>query len=192
MILLIDNYDSFTYNLMQYFAVLGEKIKVVKNDKISLEDIKKIDPEIIVISPGPGKPKDAGISLKIVEKLKSKYPIFGVCLGHQIIANAFGADIVRAKEIMHGKTSFIKNIGKGVFKGLEEKFKVARYHSLIIDEKTLSDEFEITAKTEKNEIMGIRHKKYMIEGVQFHPEAILSENGLLILSNFLKEVRGII
>lgn len=190
MILLIDNYDSFTYNLMQYFGLLGEEIKVVKNDSITLNEIERIDPEIIVISPGPGRPEEAGISLKLIKKFKGRYPILGVCLGHQAIANSFGANIIRAEQVMHGKTSLIKNNGHGVFKGLRESFNVARYHSLIVEEKTLSDEFEITAKTEKNEIMGIRHKKYILEGVQFHPEAILSENGLEILANFLKEVRG--
>ncbi|MGM0507667.1 MAG: anthranilate synthase component II [Fusobacteriota bacterium] len=189
MILMIDNYDSFTYNLVQYFGILGEEIEVIRNDKLSLEDIRKIDPEAIVISPGPGTPDDAGISLEIIENLKGDYPILGVCLGHQAIGQVFGSKIVHAENIMHGKTSKIYHENMGVFKNLENPLEATRYHSLIIDKNTLGKDLQITAWTKENEIMGIRHKKYFIEGVQFHPESILTKSGLKMLENFLNEIR---
>ncbi|BDU50279.1 anthranilate synthase component II [Haliovirga abyssi] len=189
MILLIDNYDSFTYNIVQYLGMLGEDVKVYRNDKISIEEIEKIKPEAIVISPGPCTPNEAGISLEVVKQLKGKYPIFGVCLGHQTIGQAFGAEIIRASRIMHGKISKINHLDKGVFNGLKNPIEATRYHSLIIKNGTLPDEVEVTAWTKEDEIMAIKHKKYLIEGVQFHPESILTEDGLKMLENFMKEVR---
>lgn len=189
MILMIDNYDSFTYNLVQYFGILGEEIEVVRNDKITIKEVEKKNPEAIIISPGPGTPEDAGISLELVDKLKGKFPIFGVCLGHQTIGQVFGSKVVRADKIMHGKISKMYHNDKGVFKGLNNPLEATRYHSLIIERESLSDELEITAWTDEDEIMGVRHKKYLIEGVQFHPESILTEDGLKMLKNFLLEVR---
>ena len=190
MILMIDNYDSFTYNLVQYFGILGEEIEVVRNDKITIEEIEKKNPEAIIISPGPGTPEDAGISLELIGKLKGKFPIFGVCLGHQTIGQVFGSKVVRADKIMHGKISKMYHNDKGVFKGLNNPLEATRYHSLIIEKDSLSDELEITAWTDEDEIMGVKHKKYLIEGVQFHPESILTEDGLKMLENFLLEVRA--
>jgi anthranilate synthase/aminodeoxychorismate synthase-like glutamine amidotransferase len=186
MILVIDNYDSFTYNLVQYLGEMGQTLKVYRNDKISLEDIKRIKPDYIVISPGPGGPKDAGISKEVIKEFAGMIPILGVCLGHQCIAEVFGAKIVRAQRIMHGKTSKIFHNKQSIFKNIESPFSATRYHSLIVKKGTLPKDLEIIAKTKDNEIMGIRHKKYSLWGVQFHPESILTENGKKLLKNFLK------
>lgn len=191
MILVIDNYDSFTYNLVQYLKDIEQDIKVFRNNKITIDEIISLQPEFILISPGPSTPDNAGISLAVVEKLKGKIPIFGVCLGHQTIAQAFGSKITRAKEPVHGKVHSIRNNGTGVFTNVKNPLKVTRYHSLIVDKATLTNELEITAETEDGEIMGIRHKSYLIEGVQFHPEAILSECGRQILCNFLDRIRKV-
>ena len=186
MLLMIDNYDSFTYNLVQYFSELGQEVVVERNDKISLKEIKNLNPEFLVLSPGPCTPNEAGISLDIVCNFKGKIPMLGVCLGHQSIGQAFGGKITHAKTIMHGKTSDIHHTNKGVFKGLSNPFTATRYHSLVIDRESLPDCFEITAWTDDEEIMGIRHKELFIEGVQFHPESILSEHGHDLLRNFIK------
>jgi len=191
MILMLDNYDSFTYNLVHYLGELGEDVQVYRNDKITVEEIEESDPEIIMISPGPCTPKEAGISIDLVNRFKGNKPIFGVCLGHQSIAQAFGAKIVKAKKLLHGKTSEIFHDGKGIYKGIENPFVATRYHSLIIDKKTLPKEFEISAWTLQDEIMGIRHKKYQIEGVQFHPESILTVRGKDLLKNYLNETRTV-
>jgi len=191
MILMLDNYDSFTYNLVHYLGELGEDVQVYRNDKITVEQIEQSDPEIIMISPGPCTPKEAGISIDLVNRFKGNKPIFGVCLGHQSIAQAFGAKIVKAKKLLHGKTSEIYHDGKGIYKGIENPFVATRYHSLIIDKKTLPKEFEISAWTLQDEIMGIRHKKYQIEGVQFHPESILTVRGKDLLKNYLNETRTV-
>lgn len=186
MILMIDNYDSFTYNLVHYLGELGEKVTTIRNDDITLDEINSLDPEIIVISPGPCTPKDAGLSIDIIKEYAGKKPILGVCLGHQSIADAYGADIIRAERLLHGKTSEIFHNNTGIFDGIPNPFEATRYHSLIIDRETLSDDFEITAWTKEDEIMGIRHKKLLIEGVQFHPESVLTTYGKDILNNFLK------
>jgi anthranilate synthase component 2 len=186
MLLMIDNYDSFTYNLVQYFSELGQEVVVERNDKISLKEIKNLKPEFLVLSPGPCTPNEAGISLDIVSNFKGKIPMLGVCLGHQSIGQAFGGKITHAKTIMHGKTSDIHHINKGVFKGLSNPFTATRYHSLVIERESLPDCFEITAWTDDEEIMGIRHKELYIEGGQFHPESILSEYGHDLLRNFIK------
>lgn len=191
MILMLDNYDSFTYNLVHYLGELGEDVEVYRNDKITVEQIEQADPEIIMISPGPCTPKEAGISIDLVNRFKGNKPIFGVCLGHQSIAQAFGAKIVKAKKLLHGKTSEIFHDGKGIYKGIENPFVATRYHSLIIDKKTLPKEFEISAWTKQDEIMGIRHRKYQIEGVQFHPESILTVRGKDLLKNYLNETRTV-
>jgi len=193
MILMIDNYDSFTYNLVQYLGELGADVIVERNDQITLDEIEKLAPERIMISPGPCTPSEAGISIDVIHHFKGQLPIFGVCLGHQSIGQAFGGDIIRAKEIMHGKTSAIYHQDTGLFKGLNDPFEATRYHSLVIDQTTLPDCLEVTAwtKTENgdnDEIMGVRHKKYAIEGVQFHPESILTEHGHDMLQNFLTMV----
>ena len=187
MLLMIDNYDSFTYNLVQYLAEIGQEVKVVRNDKISIEEINKLNPQYIVISPGPCTPNEAGISLELIEAFKGKIPILGVCLGHQSIGQAFGGKIVHAKTIMHGKTSKISHNNKGVFRGIKNPFIATRYHSLVIEKHTLPNCFDITAWTDDNEIMGIKHKELAIEGVQFHPESILSEHGHDLLKNFLDQ-----
>jgi anthranilate synthase/aminodeoxychorismate synthase-like glutamine amidotransferase len=187
MLLMIDNYDSFTYNLVQYLAEIGQEVKVVRNDKISIEEINKLNPRYIVISPGPCTPNEAGISLELIEAFKGKIPILGVCLGHQSIGQAFGGKIVHAQTIMHGKTSKISHNNKGVFRGIKNPFVATRYHSLVIDRESLPNCFDITAWTDDNEIMGIKHKKLAIEGVQFHPESILSEHGHDLLKNFLDQ-----
>ena len=186
MLLMIDNYDSFTYNLVQYFSELGQEVVVERNDKISLKEIKNLNPEFLVLSPGPCTPNEAGISLEIVSNFKGKIPMLGVCLGHQSIGQAFGGKITHAKTIMHGKTSDIHHTNKGVFKGLSNPFTATRYHSLVIERESLPECFEITAWTDDEEIMGIRHKELYIEGVQFHPESILSEYGHDLLRNFIK------
>jgi len=190
-VVMVDNYDSFTYNLVQYFGELGADVTVVRNDEMTVEDIDALSPDKIVISPGPCTPTEAGISVETIEKFSKKYPILGVCLGHQSIGVAFGGDIVHAKSIMHGKTSPVYHQNQGVFKGLNNPFIATRYHSLVIDQKTLPDCLEITAWTENesgniDEIMGIRHKEFDIEGVQFHPESILTEHGHDMLKNFLE------
>ena len=187
MLLMIDNYDSFTYNLVQYLAEIGQEVEVVRNDKISIEEINKLNPRYIVISPGPCTPNEAGISLELIEAFKGKIPILGVCLGHQSIGQAFGGKIVHAQTIMHGKTSKIFHNNKGVFRGIKVPFVATRYHSLVIEKQTLPNCFDITAWTDDNEIMGIKHKKLAIEGVQFHPESILSEHGHDLLKNFLDQ-----
>ena len=186
MILMIDNYDSFTYNLVHYFGELGEEVTTIRNDDITIDGINELNPDIIVISPGPCTPKEAGISVDIVKEFSGEKPILGVCLGHQSIGDAFGADIVRAERLVHGKTSEIFHNSTGIFKDIPNPFEATRYHSLIIDKKTLSDDFEITAWTKEDEIMGIRHKTLLIEGVQFHPESVLTIYGKDILNNFLK------
>ncbi|WP_312742406.1 aminodeoxychorismate synthase component 2 [Cedecea neteri] len=186
MLLLIDNYDSFTWNLYQYFCELGEEVLVKRNDEIGLDDITLLAPKKLVISPGPCTPTEAGISLAAINHFAGQLPILGVCLGHQAIAQAFGATIVRAEQVMHGKTSAISHNGSGVFHGLNNPLTVTRYHSLLIDPDTLPDCFEVTAWTDKQEIMGIRHRSLDLEGVQFHPESILSEQGHALLANFLQ------
>lgn len=185
MLLMIDNYDSFTYNIVQYFGELGQEVVTVRNDQVTLEQIEAMRPERICISPGPKAPKDAGISLDILREFKGKLPILGVCLGHQAIGEAFGGKVIRAKQVMHGKTSLIAHTGEGVFKDLPSPFTVIRYHSLAIERASLPSCLEVTAWTDDGEIMGVRHKDYDIEGVQFHPESILSEHGHQLLKNFL-------
>jgi len=186
MLLMIDNYDSFTYNLVQYLGELGEEILVKRNDCITLDEIEKLAPERIVISPGPCTPYEAGISIDLIKKFTGRIPILGVCLGHQAIGAAFGADIVRADKLMHGKTSMIYHDGKTIFKNVDNPFVATRYHSLIIKKGTLSSDFEVSAWTEDDIIMGVRHKEHILEGVQFHPESILTESGKKILRNFIK------
>ena len=185
MILMIDNYDSFTYNLVHYLGELGEEVVVFRNDKITLEGVGRLDPEMILISPGPCTPKEAGISVDLIKEFFGRKPMLGVCLGHQSLAYARGGNIVRAKRLLHGKTSMIHHDAKGIYSGIPDPFEATRYHSLIVEEKSLPDEFEISAWTDEGEIMGIRHKEYVIEGVQFHPESILTHFGKDILKNFL-------
>ena len=185
MILLIDNYDSFTWNLYQYFCELGAEVLVRRNDALTLEEIAALAPEKIVISPGPCTPNESGISLAVIARYAGQVPLLGVCLGHQAIAQVFGATIVRAAKVMHGKTSPIYHNGQGVFQGLNNPLTVTRYHSLLIDPATLPECFEVTARSESGEIMAIRHREWDLEGVQFHPESILSEQGHQLLANFL-------
>jgi len=187
MILMIDNYDSFTYNLVQYLGSLGADVKVFRNDKITLSAIKKLRPEKIVISPGPGRPEDAGISTKVIKEFSGKLPILGVCLGHQAIGYSYQGRIVIAGRLMHGKTSLIYHNRQTIFKGVPNPFEATRYHSLLIEKKTLPSCLEITAWTKDGEIMGIKHKDYPLWGVQFHPESILTKSGMDILKNFLKQ-----
>ncbi|CAI1930422.1 Para-aminobenzoate synthase glutamine amidotransferase component II [Serratia quinivorans] len=190
MLLLIDNYDSFTYNLYQYFCHLGAEVLVKRNDELQLADIERLAPQHLVISPGPCTPNEAGISLAAIRYFAGKLPILGVCLGHQALGQAFGAKVVRAREVMHGKTSAIRHFDSGVFHGLNNPLTVTRYHSLVLEAATLPDCFEVTAWSERDgvrdEIMGIRHRQLALEGVQFHPESILSEQGHQLLDNFLK------
>ena len=186
MILLLDNYDSFTYNLAQYLGELGCTLEVHRNDKISVEQIIKKKPERIVISPGPCTPREAGISLELIEQLAGTYPILGVCLGHQAIGAAFGGKVIRAPKLFHGKTSEIEHDGKGIFRGLPNPLTATRYHSLIVERKSLPRALEITAETSDGIIMGLRHRKFKVEGVQFHPESVLTESGKQILKNFLE------
>ncbi|MEK7849955.1 MAG: aminodeoxychorismate/anthranilate synthase component II [Candidatus Omnitrophota bacterium] len=186
MILMIDNYDSFTYNLVQYLGELGEALKVYRNDKITVAGIKKLKAKAIVISPGPGRPEDAGISIDVIKELGDKVPILGVCLGHQAIGYAFGGKIIRAKKLMHGKTSVIYHNNQAMFKGLPNPFEATRYHSLIVDAKAFPKELEVLAWTKDKEIMGLKHKKLPIYGVQFHPESIMTKYGKQLLKNFLK------
>ena len=185
MILLIDNYDSFTYNLYQLMRRLGQEVEVRRNDKVTLSEIDSGKWNMIVLSPGPGTPDDAGISLEVIRYFAGKIPLLGVCLGHQAMAQAFGATVVRAAKVMHGKTSPITHNGQGVFQGLANPLTVTRYHSLVVAPETLPDCFEVTAWSETQEIMGIRHREWDMEGVQFHPESILSEHGHQLLANFL-------
>ena len=186
MLLMIDNYDSFTYNLVQYFGELGEEVRVFRNDEIDLDAITALKPERIVISPGPCTPSEAGISVPLIKAFAGKVPILGVCLGHQSIGQAFGGKIIRAQQLMHGKTSMMHHKGSGVFAGLPNPVCATRYHSLVIERSSLPDCLEITAWTDDDEIMGVRHKTLPIEGVQFHPESILTEYGHDMLANFLK------
>ncbi len=186
MLLMIDNYDSFTYNLVQYLGELGEDIRVYRNDKLKIDDIVRLNPDRIVISPGPCTPKDAGISIDVIKYFAGKIPMLGVCLGHQAIGEAFGGDVVRAERLMHGKTSMIYHDGKTIFEGIPNPFEATRYHSLIIKRETLPSCLEISAETKEGEIMGVRHKEFKVEGVQFHPESILTKVGMEILRNFLK------
>lgn len=185
MLLIIDNYDSFTWNLYQYFCELGAEVLVKRNDEITLAEIDELNPAKMVISPGPCTPDEAGISLEAIRHYAGRLPVLGVCLGHQAIAQAFGATIVRAAKVMHGKTSPITHNGQGVFQGLKNPLTVTRYHSLLIDPATLPDAFEVTARSASGEIMGIRHRRWDLEGVQFHPESILSEQGHALLANFV-------
>jgi len=195
MLLMLDNYDSFTYNLVQYLGELGAEVKVVRNDEMPVEAIEELAPERIVVSPGPCTPNEAGISLATLERFAGKLPVLGVCLGHQSLGQAFGGEVVRAREPMHGKTSPVHHNGEGVFAGLPNPFTVTRYHSLVVKRETLPDCLEITAWTQHpdgslDEIMGLRHREFMIEGVQFHPESILTEHGHDLLANFLQQQGG--
>ncbi|UNK48857.1 aminodeoxychorismate/anthranilate synthase component II [Lysobacter sp. S4-A87] len=196
MLLMIDNYDSFTYNLVQYLQTLGAEVKVVRNDELSVAQIEALQPERIVVSPGPCTPNEAGVSVDVIRQLGPRIPIFGVCLGHQSLGQAYGGDVIRAKRIMHGKTSRIRHEGKGVFAGLPDGYEATRYHSLVVSRETLPDCLEITAWSENSddasgavefdEIMGLRHREFPVEGVQFHPESILTEHGHALLKNFLE------
>jgi anthranilate synthase/aminodeoxychorismate synthase-like glutamine amidotransferase len=186
MMLIIDNYDSFTYNLVEYFKILKQKVKVARNDSITIPEIIDLKPEAIIISPGPCTPTEAGISKKVIRELKADFPILGICLGHQAAAEVFGAEIIKAVEPVHGKISEVVHDGRGVFEKLNTPLKVTRYHSLIVNRANLPEELEISAQTRQGEIMGIRHKYYSVIGVQFHPEAVLTEQGLKLLDNFLK------
>ncbi|MGF1939209.1 MAG: anthranilate synthase component II [Nostoc sp. ChiQUE02] len=197
MIIVIDNYDSFTYNLVQYLGELAaefplaDDIKVFRNDKISIDEIRALKPEAVVISPGPGRPEDAGISLELIEQLGQELPILGVCLGHQSIGQVFGGKIISAPELMHGKTSQVSHTGVGVFRGLENPLTANRYHSLVIERETCPDVLEITAWVEDNTIMGVRHRNYPhIQGVQFHPESVLTSSGKQLLGNFLEQLQS--
>ena len=190
MLLMIDNYDSFTYNLVQYLQALGAEVRVERNDALTVDEIERLAPQRIVISPGPRTPNDAGVSMEVIERLGPAIPILGVCLGHQSIGQVYGGDVIRAGRIMHGKTSRIRHEGKGVFAGLPDAYEATRYHSLVVDKTTLPSALEITAWTDNEdgsmeEIMGLRHREYPVEGVQFHPESILTQHGHALLGNFL-------
>jgi anthranilate synthase/aminodeoxychorismate synthase-like glutamine amidotransferase len=185
-ILLIDNYDSFTYNLVQAFLVLGASVEVHRNDAIGVEDALKLEPSHLVISPGPGTPRDAGISMQMIQAFAGRVPIFGVCLGHQALVEVFGGKVVRAARLMHGKVSPVTHDGKGLYAGLPQPFAAGRYHSLIAQPQSIPAELEVTAKTAEGEIMGVRHKTLPIEGVQFHPESVLTPDGPALMANFLK------
>jgi anthranilate synthase component 2 len=187
MLLMIDNYDSFTYNLVQYLGELGQEVKVVRNDELAVDEIAALHPERIVLSPGPCTPNEAGVSLEVIRRFAGKVPLLGVCLGHQAIGQAFGGRIVHAKTLMHGKVSPIHHSGKGVFRGLPSPYNATRYHSLAIERASCPPELEVTAWTEDGEIMGVRHRSAPVEGVQFHPESILTEHGHELLRNFLNE-----
>ena len=190
MLLMIDNYDSFTFNLVQYLQMLGAEVKVVRNDAMSVAEIAALQPSHIVVSPGPKTPNEAGVSLEVIRELGPSIPLFGVCLGHQAIGQIYGGDVIRASNIMHGKVSPIRHEGKGVFAGLPDRYEATRYHSLVVDKSTLPAALEITAWTENpdgsmEEIMGLRHREYPVEGVQFHPESILTQHGHALMKNFL-------
>ncbi|MEO5346539.1 MAG: aminodeoxychorismate/anthranilate synthase component II [Magnetococcus sp. YQC-9] len=186
MLLLIDNYDSFTYNLAQYFGELGAEVRVVRNDAMSVEEIEALAPDRLVISPGPGNPDQAGITLEVIRRLSGRIPLLGVCLGHQAIGQAFGGLVVRAPQLMHGKTSMIQHDGRGVFHGLPVPFRATRYHSLVVARETVPESLRVTAWTDDGLVMGLRHRELRVEGVQFHPESILTEHGHAMLANFLK------
>jgi len=188
--LLIDNYDSFTYNLVQAFAAMGADVMVYRNDAISVEESEKLKPTHLVISPGPGRPEDAGVSLDMIGAWAGRLPIFGVCLGHQSIVQQFGGKIVRAERLMHGKTSMVKHDGDTIYFGLPNPFEVGRYHSLCAEEASLPEELVVTAQTERGEIMGVRHKTLQIEGVQFHPESVLTPDGNMLMANFMRQERS--
>jgi len=186
MVLMIDNYDSFTYNLVQYLGELGEQVRVVRNDEVSVDEVEALAPARVVISPGPCTPSEAGISLGVIDRLAGRVPILGVCLGHQAIGQAFGGKVVRARQVMHGKVSHIRHDGRGVFAGVPNDFIATRYHSLVVERASLPDCLLVTAESEDGEIMGLRHRSLPVEGVQFHPEALLTEHGHKMLENFLK------
>ncbi|HYX63941.1 MAG TPA: aminodeoxychorismate/anthranilate synthase component II [Burkholderiales bacterium] len=190
MVLMIDNYDSFTFNLVQYFGELGAEVRVVRNDAMSVDEAAAIAPSAVVISPGPCAPDQAGISLALIRRLAGTVPILGVCLGHQAIGQAFGGRVVRAKRVMHGKVSRVSHDGSGVFAHLPEDFAATRYHSLVVERETLPDCLEVTAQSEDGEIMGLRHRRFAVEGVQFHPEALLTEHGHRMLQNFIEGGRS--
>jgi anthranilate synthase component II len=190
MLFMIDNYDSFTYNLYQYFKMLGAEVEVARNDAVSLEQIMKLGPGCIVISPGPCRPEDAGVSIPVIQNLSGKIPILGICLGHQAIAAAFGGQVVHAKKLMHGKVSSVTADGKAIFKGISSPFQAMRYHSLAVAEGSLPECLEVTAHSEDGEIMGIRHREHLTEGVQFHPESIMTPVGKRLLKNFLEMANG--
>mgnify|MGYP001115904095 CR=1 FL=1 len=185
MILMIDNYDSFTYNLVQYVGELGEELQVYRNDKITIEEIERLAPDYLMISPGPCTPNEAGISMEAIRHFAGKIPILGVCLGHQSIGQVFGGKVVRAERLMHGKTSDVFHDGKTIFQGIPSPFQAARYHSLLVEADSLPDELEVTARTAEGEIMAIRHRRFAVEGVQFHPESIITQYGKQLLKNFL-------
>ena len=187
MILMIDNYDSFTYNLVQYIGEQGVEVRVVRNDELSIEEIERLSPQIIVVSPGPCTPNEAGISLDVITYFAGRIPILGVCLGHQSIGQAFGGKVIRAERLMHGKTSLVFHDDKGVNKDMPNPFHATRYHSLIVERKSLPDCLEVTSWTEEGEIMGLRHKEFAVEGVQFHPESIMTEEGKKLIQNFVKD-----
>jgi anthranilate synthase/aminodeoxychorismate synthase-like glutamine amidotransferase len=186
MLLMIDNYDSFTYNLVQYLGELGEDVRVYRNDKITLDEIEALRPQRLVISPGPCTPKEAGVSVEAIQRFAGKFPILGVCLGHQSLAAAFGGEVIRAERLMHGKTSMIHHDGKTIFRDLANPFEATRYHSLLVNRANLPDCLEVSAETAEGEIMGLRHRTLCVEGVQFHPESILTASGMDLLRNFLK------
>jgi anthranilate synthase/aminodeoxychorismate synthase-like glutamine amidotransferase len=190
-VVMIDNYDSFTYNLVQYLGELGEEVRVFRNDRVTVDGIAALTPDRIVISPGPCTPAEAGISKDVIGHFAGRVPILGVCLGHQAIGEVFGGRVVRAGRLMHGKTSLIHHDGKGVFRGLPEPFEATRYHSLIVERDSLPDELELTAWTDEGEVMGLRHRRFAVEGVQFHPESILTRVGHDLLRNFLKLEEGV-
>jgi anthranilate synthase component 2 len=188
MILIIDNYDSFTYNLYQYIGEIYDDVKVVRNDDVTVEDVKNLCPEGIVLSPGPGRPENSGVCIDVIRELGDSIPVLGICLGHQAIGFAYGGNVVRAKEIMHGKVSSVKHDGKGLFKGIKNPLTVMRYHSLIVEKEGLPEQLEITAETNDGVIMGLKHKGYPVYGLQFHPESILTEEGKALIRNYLEEI----
>jgi anthranilate synthase/aminodeoxychorismate synthase-like glutamine amidotransferase len=190
MILMIDNYDSFTYNLVQYIGQLGGDVRVFRNDQVTLREIDDMSPEAIFLSPGPCSPKEAGITVEVIRAFYNKCPLLGVCLGHQAIGYAFGGKVIRAERVMHGKTSPIRSDGKTIYRGLPNPFVAGRYHSLLVEKKSIPDCLMVTAETEEGEVMGIRHRKYPVEGIQFHPESILTPHGKRIIKNFLESLKG--
>jgi anthranilate synthase/aminodeoxychorismate synthase-like glutamine amidotransferase len=190
MVLMIDNYDSFTFNIVQYLEQMGETVEVYRNDKITIEEVARLNPKAIFLSPGPCTPLEAGITVEVVREFYKAIPLMGICLGHQSIGYAFGADVVRAGRIMHGKTSPVKHDGKTIFEGLPNPFIAGRYHSLLVDSATLPDFLEISAQTDEGEIMGVRHRDYPVEGIQFHPESVLTPQGKRIIRNFLKYTKS--